>query len=65
VPPEVPERVIRRIAVDADADKRTVLKVLAGMPVRGVVRDRIVKACVVRRVRVPDAPKWQPPGREV
>jgi hypothetical protein len=47
------ETLVRRIALDASADTRTVRKLLAGKPVRGIVRDRIVRACAARGVPVP------------
>lgn len=58
----IPETVIRRIAAEADADPRTVRKVLAGEPVRGVVRDRIVAVAAASSVKVPPAPPWRPPA---
>lgn len=40
----VPEHVVVRIAAAAGADRRTVRKVIAGVQVRGLVRERIDKA---------------------
>lgn len=61
---DVSETLVRRIAAEASADKRTVRKLLSGGPVHGIVRDRIVQACGVHRVKVPAEPPRRPPARD-
>ncbi len=39
--PQIPHHVVVRIAAQANADERTVRKVLQGQSVRGYVRERI------------------------
>jgi hypothetical protein len=41
---KIPEHVRRRIAVAAEVDPRTVRKFCQGKPVKGMARDRIVRA---------------------
>lgn len=49
---EPTELEIREIAVTAQADPRTVKRVLAGEDVRGIVKDRIKRAIDASRGRV-------------
>lgn len=60
----IPEaHVIRRLAVEASADPRTVLRVLQGAPVRGAVRERIDRVLrahgLIERSRSPGWPYGQ------
>lgn len=51
----------RRLAVEASCDPRTIEKVLAGEPVRGMARQRALAALVAAGYVVPAEPKGQHP----
>lgn len=54
--PRVSKAVVLSIAGEAEADPRSVRKVLAGKPVRGMVADRIEASARRRGVLPPPAP---------
>lgn len=49
----VPAHLLRRISVEADVDPRTVARVIAGSPTRGIQRERIERACRAAGIELP------------
>jgi hypothetical protein len=59
----IAETTRRRVAIEASCDVRTVSKVLAGKPVRGLAGERARAALAAVGINVPPAPRWRPARR--